>query len=93
MERLSDDRSGNWNLYVTGCLLRVKICCLAHYTIKIDPLPLPPLHRKYVFTHKFNDNDDKVECDAVPDAGASMWTTRVLSIIVKNMQSYIVAIV
>jgi hypothetical protein len=32
-------------------------------------------------------------CNAIPDAGASMWTSRVLSIIVKNMQSYIVAIV
>jgi hypothetical protein len=29
----------------------------------------------------------------VPDAGKSMWTARVLSIIVKNMQSYIVAVV
>ncbi len=33
------------------------------------------------------------ECNAIPDAGTSMWTSRVLSIIVKNMQSYIVAIV
>ena len=33
------------------------------------------------------------ECDAVPDAGTSMWTARVLSIVVKNMQSYIVAVV
>ncbi len=29
----------------------------------------------------------------IPDAGTSMWTTHVLSIIVKNMQSYIVAVV
>ncbi len=29
----------------------------------------------------------------IPDAGTSMWTARVLSIIVKNMQSYIVAVV
>jgi hypothetical protein len=33
------------------------------------------------------------DCDAFPDAGTSMWTARVLSIIVKNMQSYIVAVV
>ncbi len=33
------------------------------------------------------------DCDAVPDVGTSMWTARVLSIIVKNMQSYIVAVV
>jgi hypothetical protein len=33
------------------------------------------------------------DCDTVPDAGTSMWTARVLSIIVKNMQSYIVAVV
>ncbi len=33
------------------------------------------------------------ECDAIPDAGTSMWTARVLSIIVKNIQSYIVAII
>ena len=33
------------------------------------------------------------DCSAVPDAGKSMWTARVLSIIVKNMQSYIVAVV
>ena len=33
------------------------------------------------------------DCDAFPDAGTSMWTTRVLSIIVKNVQSYIVAVV
>ncbi len=33
------------------------------------------------------------DCDEVPDAGTSMWTARVLSIIVKNMQSYIVAVV
>jgi hypothetical protein len=33
------------------------------------------------------------DCDAVLDAGTSMWTARVLSIIVKNMQSYIVAVV
>ncbi len=33
------------------------------------------------------------DCDMLPDAGTSMWTSRVLSIIVKNMQSYIVAIV
>jgi hypothetical protein len=38
--------------------------------------------------------DQEVEdCDAIPDAGTSMWTARVLSIIVKNMQSYIVAVV
>jgi hypothetical protein len=29
----------------------------------------------------------------VPDAGTSMWTARVLSIIVKNLQGYIVAVV
>ncbi len=33
------------------------------------------------------------DCVAVPDAGTSMWTARVLNIIVKNMQSYIVAVV
>ncbi len=33
------------------------------------------------------------ECNAIPDAGTSMWISRVLSIVVKNMQSYIVAIV
>ncbi len=33
------------------------------------------------------------DCDAVPDVGTSMWTVHVLSIIVKNMQSYIVAVV
>jgi hypothetical protein len=33
------------------------------------------------------------DCDAIPGAGTSMWTARVLSIIVKNMQSYIVAVV
>ncbi len=33
------------------------------------------------------------DCDAIPDVGTSMWTARVLSIIVKNMQSYIVAVV
>ncbi len=33
------------------------------------------------------------DCDVIPDAGTSMWTARVLSIIVKNMQSYIVAVV
>jgi hypothetical protein len=32
------------------------------------------------------------DCDAVPDAGTSMSSARVLSIIVKNMQSYIVAV-
>ncbi len=29
----------------------------------------------------------------IPNVGTSMWTSRVLSIIVKNMQSYIVAVV
>jgi hypothetical protein len=38
-------------------------------------------------------NGDVDECNAIPDAGTSMWTSRVLSIIVKNMQSYIVTIV
>ncbi len=33
------------------------------------------------------------DCDAIPDVGTSMWTSRVLSIVVKNMQSYIVAVV
>jgi hypothetical protein len=33
------------------------------------------------------------DCDAVPNPGTSMWTARVLSIIVKNVQSYIVAVV
>jgi hypothetical protein len=33
------------------------------------------------------------DCDEAPDAGTSMWTARVLSIIVKNVQSYIVAVV
>ena len=33
------------------------------------------------------------DCDVVPNAGTSMWTARVLSIVVKNMQSYIVAVV
>ncbi len=32
-------------------------------------------------------------CNAIPDVGTSMWTARVLSIVVKNMQSYIVAVV
>ncbi len=32
-------------------------------------------------------------CNAIPDVGTSIWTARVLSIIVKNMQSYIVAVV
>jgi hypothetical protein len=38
-------------------------------------------------------NGEVKDCDAVPNAGTSMWTARVLSIIVKNMQSYIVAVV
>jgi hypothetical protein len=29
----------------------------------------------------------------IPNAGTAMWTARILSIIVKNMQSYIVAVV
>jgi hypothetical protein len=33
------------------------------------------------------------DCDEVADAGTSMWTARVLSIIVKNIQSYIVTVV
>ena len=33
------------------------------------------------------------DCDVVSNASTSMWTARVLSIIVKNMQSYIVAVV
>ncbi len=33
------------------------------------------------------------DCDVIPNAGTSMWTSRVLGIIVKNMQSCIVAIV
>jgi hypothetical protein len=33
------------------------------------------------------------DCDAVPNASTSMWISRVLSIVVKNMQSYIVAVV
>jgi hypothetical protein len=33
------------------------------------------------------------DCDMIPNAGTSMWTARVLSMIVKNMQSYIVAVV
>ena len=32
------------------------------------------------------------DCDVIPDVGTSMWTARVLSIIVKNVQSYIVAV-
>ncbi len=33
------------------------------------------------------------ECDEVPDAGTSMWTARLLSISVKNMQSCVVGVV
>ncbi len=33
------------------------------------------------------------DCDVIPDAGKSMWVARVLSIVVKNVQSYIVAVV
>ncbi len=33
------------------------------------------------------------ECNEVPDAGTSMWTARLLSITVKNMQSCVVGIV
>ncbi len=33
------------------------------------------------------------DCDVIPNVGTSMWTARVLSIVVKNMQSYIVAVV
>jgi hypothetical protein len=33
------------------------------------------------------------DCDAVPNASTSMWISRVFSIVVKNMQSYIVAVV
>ena len=32
------------------------------------------------------------DCDVIPDAGTSMWTARVLSIILKNVQSYVVAV-
>jgi hypothetical protein len=38
-------------------------------------------------------NNKVDDCDPVPDYGTSMWTARVISIIVKNMQSYIVAVV
>jgi hypothetical protein len=45
----------------------------------------------YVFDPQLNMEVD--DCDAVPNPGTSMWTARVLSIIVKNMQSYIVTVV
>ncbi len=67
--------------------MRVKICCLTHFTFKIDPHPPPS---QILFYSQFTGEE---ECDAVPDAGTSMWTSRVLSIIIKNMQSYIVAFV
>ncbi len=52
--------------------------------------PPPPPSQLFIDSQL---NGDVDECNAIPDAGASMWTSRVLSIIVKNMQSYIVAIV
>ncbi len=50
-----------------------------------------PFHRKYLcLCHPQVNLED---CDVIPDAGTSMWTARIISIIVKNMQSYIVAVV
>ena len=51
-----------------------------------------PFRRKYVCFDP-QQNYEVEDCDAVPDAGTSMWATRVLSIFVKNTQSYVVAVV
>ncbi len=59
-------------------------------TFSIVPPPFP-------FTNMFffdpQNGDDVEDCGSVPDRGTSMWTARVLNIIVKNIQSYIVAVV
>ncbi len=84
MGRLYDDQSIVGDLRIEGCFLPGS-------TFTIAPLPLT-FTNIYLFLNP-QQGGFVEDCDAVPDAGRSMWTARVLSIIVKNMQSYIVAVV
>jgi hypothetical protein len=78
--------SETWASQVVSCVSKKR------YLAPDLQLLSPPLTIANIFF--FYPQGGTVEdCDAIPDVGTSMWTARVLSIIVKNMQSYIVAVV